>query len=96
MARIYRPEDACQEKHRLRTGAESISTPTPTPRDSWVKRYDAEPAVWFHDIFRTDGTPFSTAEVQLIRNLSVGRNASRSFVEPQQKASRLSATSVPQ
>jgi Cellulase (glycosyl hydrolase family 5) len=66
------------------------------PWDSWVKRYDAEPAVWFHDIFRADGTPFSTAEAQLIRNLSVGRNASRSFVEPQQKASRLSATSVPQ
>jgi hypothetical protein len=40
------------------------------PWDSWVKHYTNEPTVWFHDIFRADGTPFSTAEVQLIRNLS--------------------------
>jgi sugar lactone lactonase YvrE len=30
----------------------------------------AEPPVWFHDIFRRDGTPFSTAEVRLIRSLT--------------------------
>lgn len=40
------------------------------PWDSWVKRYTNEPTVWFHDIFRPDGTPFSTDEVQLIRDLS--------------------------
>ncbi len=40
------------------------------PWDSWVKHYNSEPAVWFHDIFRTDGTPFSTDEVRLIRDLS--------------------------
>jgi hypothetical protein len=40
------------------------------PWDSWVKRYTQEPPVWFHDIFRVDGTPFSTDEVQLIRDLS--------------------------
>ena len=54
------------------------------PWDSWVKHYTNEPAVWFHDIFRPDGTPFSTAEVDLIRNLSgrrqvlLGRNPSGS------------------
>ena len=40
------------------------------PWDSWVKRYTNEPPVWFHDIFRPDGTPFSTAEVDLIRRLT--------------------------
>jgi hypothetical protein len=40
------------------------------PWDSWDKPYTAEPAVWFHDIFRQDGTPFDPAEVALIRKLS--------------------------
>ncbi|MEJ0089849.1 MAG: 1,4-beta-xylanase [Limisphaerales bacterium] len=44
------------------------------PWDSWVKPYTNEPVVWFHDIFRTDGTPFSVTEMRLIRNLS-GRGA---------------------
>ncbi len=39
------------------------------PWDSWVRSYTNEPSVWFHDIFRPDGTPFSTAEVHLISNL---------------------------
>jgi hypothetical protein len=55
-------------------------TQTIYPWDSWVKHYTNEPKVWFHDIFRADGTPFSTTEVQLIRDLSgrgkgVGREA---------------------
>lgn len=29
-----------------------------------------EPAVWFHDIFRQDGTPYSPTEVSLIRQLT--------------------------
>jgi hypothetical protein len=28
-----------------------------------------EPPVWFHDVFRTDGTPFSRSEVELLRSL---------------------------
>lgn len=39
------------------------------PWDSWKHHYVSEPTVWFHDIFRRDGTPFSEAEVRLIRNL---------------------------
>lgn len=31
----------------------------------------AEPSIWFHDIFRTDGTPYKQEEVDLIRNLCV-------------------------
>ena len=40
------------------------------PWDSWKKPYASEPPVWFHDVFRADGTPFSTAETDLIRNLT--------------------------
>lgn len=29
-----------------------------------------EPSVWFHDIFRQDGSPFSQDEVDLIRSLT--------------------------
>ena len=65
------------------------------PWDSWAKHYTAEPAVWFHDIFRADGTPFSSAEVQLIRNLTVRTDTSRSFGEPRKNASRIPAA-VPQ
>jgi len=40
------------------------------PWDSWEHKYAAEPPVWFHDIFRTDGTPYRPAEVELIRSLT--------------------------
>jgi len=40
------------------------------PWDSWQKTYTAEPPVWFHDIFRQDGSPFSPDEVALIRKLN--------------------------
>ena len=29
-----------------------------------------EPELWFHDIFRQDGTPFSVEEIEVIRNLT--------------------------
>ena len=40
------------------------------PWDSWEKTYSAEPPVWFHDIFRTDGSPYDAKEVTLIRELT--------------------------
>jgi hypothetical protein len=45
------------------------------PWDSWEKSYEAEPTVWFHDIFRQDGTPYDAKEVELIRQLT-GADAS--------------------
>jgi Cellulase (glycosyl hydrolase family 5) len=40
------------------------------PWDSWQKPYvDAPPKVWFHDIFRTDGTPYNQQEVNFLRQL---------------------------
>jgi hypothetical protein len=40
------------------------------PWDSWQKPYAAEPKVWFHDIFRTDGTPYDAKEVEYIRRVT--------------------------
>ena len=64
------------------------------PWDSWVKHYTNEPAVWFHDIFRRDGTPFSTAEAQLIRNLSGRGNLIRGSAGADQQPSPASTVSV--
>jgi hypothetical protein len=40
------------------------------PWDSWDKAYTAEPPVWFHDIFRKDGTPYDPKEIALIKQLT--------------------------
>ena len=46
------------------------------PWDSWYTEYRAEPTVWFHDIFRSNGAPYSASEVALIRTLTAA-NARR-------------------
>lgn len=44
---------------------------TRMPWDSWKKPYTLEePTVWFHDVFRADGTPYRKAETDLIRSLA--------------------------
>lgn len=41
------------------------------PWDSWQHPYVTHPpAVWFHDIFHTDGTPYRPAEVKFIRQMT--------------------------
>jgi hypothetical protein len=41
------------------------------PWDSWQRPYvDRQPEVWFHDIFRSDGTPYSDQEAELFRKLT--------------------------
>jgi hypothetical protein len=43
-------------------------TQTYLPWDSWQHPYtDRQPEVWFHEIFRTDGQPYSQKEVDFIR-----------------------------
>ncbi len=37
------------------------------PWKSWKEPFDNEPEIWFHDIFRPDGSPFSKDEVQFIK-----------------------------
>jgi len=51
-------------------GFVSGKTQTIYPWDSWTKTYSAEPALWFHDIFRADGTPYRQSEVDYIRRLT--------------------------
>jgi hypothetical protein len=46
-------------------------TQTYLPWDSWQKPYvDREPAVWFHEIFRANGSPYNPAEVEFIREMT--------------------------
>jgi len=46
-------------------------TQTYLPWDSWEHPYtDREPSVWFHEIFRTDGKPYSAEETELIKQLT--------------------------
>jgi len=40
------------------------------PWDSWTKQYDREPALWFHDIFRRDGSPYRDSETAYIRSVT--------------------------
>jgi hypothetical protein len=44
---------------------------TRLPWDSWKKPYTMEePTIWFHEVFRADGTPYRKAETDLIRSLT--------------------------
>jgi len=45
-------------------------TQTNYPWETWRKQYSAEPELWFHDIFRKDGSPYDAAEVEYIRGLT--------------------------
>lgn len=48
-------------------------TQTIYPWDSWQKKYDTEPKVWFHDILRDNGKPFDEAEVKGIKAVTSKR-----------------------
>jgi hypothetical protein len=46
-------------------------TQTFLPWDSWKKAYtDREPVLWFHEVFRIDGTPYLPEETSLFRELT--------------------------
>jgi hypothetical protein len=46
-------------------------TQTYLPWDSWERPYVLlQPTIWFHEIFRNDGTPYREYEVNLIRGLT--------------------------
>ncbi len=41
------------------------------PWDSWKRPYIMEePAIWFHEVLRADGTPYRVAETELIKRLA--------------------------
>ncbi len=46
-------------------------TQTRLPWDSWRKPYTSdEPPIWFHEVLRADGSPYRTAEAELIARLA--------------------------
>ena len=46
-------------------------TQTDMPWDSWLRPYtNLQPTIWFHDIFRGDGTPYRQAETDQIRAMT--------------------------
>ena len=45
-------------------------TQTQYPWDSWQRAYNGEPPLWFHEIFRNDGTPYDPKETALIKQLT--------------------------
>ena len=47
-------------------------TQTHCPWDSWQVRYENEPELWFHDIFRENGEPYIQDEVDYLRGLLKG------------------------
>ena len=52
-------------------------TQTYLPWDSWKHPYtDREPTIWFHEIFRTNGQPYSQEEANFIRTI-IGAAAAR-------------------
>lgn len=38
--------------------------------DSWDKKYNSEPVLWFHEVFQTDGKPYRKEEITLIKELT--------------------------
>jgi hypothetical protein len=50
-------------------GAVAGKSQTHYPWDSWEKPYTAEPALWHHDIFRRDGSPYDPKETEFIKRL---------------------------
>jgi hypothetical protein len=45
-------------------------TQTIYPWETWTKTHTNEPAIWFHDIFRTNGKPFDPKEVEYIKSVT--------------------------
>jgi hypothetical protein len=44
---------------------------THLPWDSWQRPYtDREPSIWFHEVFRTDGSPYIQEEVDFIKRMT--------------------------
>jgi hypothetical protein len=58
-------------------------TQTYLPWDSWQHPYtDREPAIWFHEVFRTDGTPYRPDEVEFIKHMTGKTKAEAISIQP--------------
>jgi len=65
--------------HQYRVGAINWGlvagkSQTYLPWDSWKRPYVTDqPPIWFHDVFYPDGTPYREREVEIIRDLTSGK-----------------------
>jgi len=59
-------------------GFVSGKTQTIYPWDSWEKTYRTEPPVWFHDIFRKDGTAYDERETEFIKQMTQNNHGNHS------------------
>lgn len=59
------------------------------PWDSWQKPYDAEPPVWFHDIFRPTGASYRDEETVFIKSLT--RKPSKAKLPARRKVTKARA-----
>ncbi|MBT8184317.1 MAG: cellulase family glycosylhydrolase [Eudoraea sp.] len=61
------------KEHRIAAinwGFVSGKSNTIYPWKSWDSTFTKEPEIWFHDILRADGTPFSEDEVRFIKEIT--------------------------
>lgn len=65
--------------HKYRVGAinwgfVSGKSQTIYPWDSWKRPYVSDqPTIWFHDLFHPDGKPYREREIEIIRDLTSGK-----------------------
>jgi hypothetical protein len=67
-----------RERHvgAINWGLVAGKSQTYLPWDSWKRPYVLEqPPIWFHDVFHPDGTPYREREVEIIRDLTSGKQA---------------------
>lgn len=70
---FFRPQLSIAKQHKVgmyNWGFVDGKSQTIYPWNSWEKTYTGEPDLWFHDIFRKDGTPYREEEVAYIRSLT--------------------------
>jgi len=53
--------------HAINWGFVSGKTNTIFPWSSWNTPFDFIPKIWFHDVYRTDKTPFSEQEIEFLK-----------------------------
>ncbi len=58
-------------------GSISGRSQTIYPWDSWQRPYIPDPPLWFHDIFRENGSPYDLRETKLIASLLKERPAQK-------------------
>ncbi|WP_090556768.1 glycoside hydrolase 5 family protein [Pedobacter hartonius] len=47
------------------------------PWDSWTKKYNSAPDLWFHDIFNSDGSPYKSDETTFIHKIITETNSGK-------------------